>query len=260
MLRAERSVAAGDTRRRGERGRGAGGVQLLDPAGDQLLADGRLVGLGEDVLDLGVGGRDDAVQDLGRVVVAELDALEVEDREAAEAGQLAGQAHVRDRVHRRRQDGHLEADPAEVLGEHDVGRVDRVGAGGEGHVLEAVRRADRIHLGAEDPPVGKRLGHGLVLTRNLPVLRRVGTVYPARRWAHTGGEPSTHAMTSSHEGTVMAKDKAKDQRAGRASRPRRPLEPGRSSRTRSTWRSWPGCSSSCRSSRSGSRPAASRSW
>ena len=65
--------------------------------------------------------------------------------------------------------GHLEADAAEVLREHDVGRVDRVGAGGERHVLEAVGRADGIHLGAEDPPVGKRLGHRLVLTRNRPV-------------------------------------------------------------------------------------------
>ena len=88
LLRAERAVAAGDTRRRGERSRGACGVQLLDPAGDQRLADGGPVGLGEDVLDLPVGGRDDPVQDLCRVVVAELDALEVEDRETAEAGQL----------------------------------------------------------------------------------------------------------------------------------------------------------------------------
>ena len=41
----------------------AGGVDLGDPAGDQLLADRGGVGLGQDGLDLGVGGRGDPLED-----------------------------------------------------------------------------------------------------------------------------------------------------------------------------------------------------
>ena len=94
-----------------------GGVQLLDPAGDQVLADRGAVGLGEDVLHLAVRRRDDPVDDLGRVVVPELDALEVEDRQAAQPRQLAGQAHVRDGVHGRGEDRDPELDAAERLAE-----------------------------------------------------------------------------------------------------------------------------------------------
>ena len=78
--------------------------------------------------------------------------------------------------------------PQNVLGEDDVGRVDRVRAGGERDVLEPVGRADRVHLRAEDPPVRQRLGQRLVLSRNPRSLLGGGTVYPAARPdAHTGG-------------------------------------------------------------------------
>ena len=65
VLGAERAVGAGDARRGRERGLRARGVELVDPAGDELLADRRLVGLGEDVLDPVVGRSDDPVEDLG---------------------------------------------------------------------------------------------------------------------------------------------------------------------------------------------------
>ena len=103
-------------------------MQLLDPAGNQLLADRRTVGLGEDVLDLVVGRGGDPLEDLGRVVVPGLDALEVEERQAAQARQLAGQADVRDGIHRRGEDGDLEVDAAERLREDDIRGVDGVGA------------------------------------------------------------------------------------------------------------------------------------
>ena len=80
----------------------------------ELLADRGQVGLREDVLDGVVGGGDHAVDDLRRVVVAELDALEVEDRQPAEPGELARQPDVGDGVHRRGEDGRLERDAAEV--------------------------------------------------------------------------------------------------------------------------------------------------
>ena len=75
VLGAERPEPAGGARRGGDGGPRAGGVDLVEPAGDQLLADGRLVRLGEDGLDVAVGGRRDALEDLGRLVVARLDAL-----------------------------------------------------------------------------------------------------------------------------------------------------------------------------------------
>ena len=62
------------------------------------------VGLGEERLDLVVGRGRDPLEDLVRVVVAGLDALEVEDREAAEPRERAGEPGVDDGVHRRRQD------------------------------------------------------------------------------------------------------------------------------------------------------------
>ena len=54
----------------------ARGLPRAPQEGDELLADGSLVRVGEDVLHLVVGRCDDAVQDLRGVVVAELDALD----------------------------------------------------------------------------------------------------------------------------------------------------------------------------------------
>ena len=120
------------------------------PGGDQVLADRLLVDLAEQVLDVAVGGGGDSLEDRVGVVVAGLDALEVEDREAAEAGQRAGHPGVDDGVHRGGEDRDRQVDAAEGLGEIDVGRLDGVGAGGERDVLEAVGRADRVDLRMED--------------------------------------------------------------------------------------------------------------
>ena len=149
VLRAERPEPAGGARRGGDRGAGPGGVDLVEPARDELLADRLQVGLGEQVLDLVVGRRGDAGEDLVRLVVARLDALEVEDREATEPRQRPGHPRIHDGVHGGREDRDREVDAAEDLGEIDVGRLDRVGARRERDVLEAVGRADRVHLGPE---------------------------------------------------------------------------------------------------------------
>ena len=265
MLRAERAVPAGDAGRGRDGGRGAGGVELLDPAGDQ-----RPRGSGRRRPRRGrparvVGGGDDPVQDLGRVLVAELDALEVEDREAAEARQLAREAHVRDGVHGGGEDRDLEADAAEVLRQDDVRRVDGVGAGGQRDVLEPVGRADRVHLGAEDPAVRQRLGHRHVLSRNLgpsggsaqstrhaagAILGRI--VHPQRR-------------PRSHEGCRAWPRARAGTRAPSRRTARPPTRMGRFRRAGHAWRPRPtsgssaGSSSSCRSSRSGCGRAASRS-
>ena len=55
-------------------------------------------------MDLVVGGGRDPLEDGVGIVVARLDAFEVEDRETAEAGELAGHAGIDDGVHRRGED------------------------------------------------------------------------------------------------------------------------------------------------------------
>ena len=97
MLGAERAEAAGRARRRGDGRLRAGVVDRLRRAGDQVLADRLGVGLGEESLDLVVGRGGDPPEDRVGLVVAGLDALEVEDREPAEPGELAGDARRRRR-------------------------------------------------------------------------------------------------------------------------------------------------------------------
>ena len=159
MLGAERPEPTRRPGCRGDRGLRARGMDLVEPPRDEVLADRLLVGLGEERLDVAVGGRRDPLEDRVRIVVARLDTLEVEDRQAAEPRQRAGHPRVDDGVHRRGEDRDRQVDAAERLGQVDVGRLDRVGAGRERHVLEAVGRPDRVHLRVEDAPLrGARSG------------------------------------------------------------------------------------------------------
>ena len=64
-----------------------------------------------------------------RVVVARLDALEVEDRDAAQARQLAGEADVDDGIHGGREDRDAQAQAGELDAGVDVGGLDRLGPG-----------------------------------------------------------------------------------------------------------------------------------
>ena len=82
------------------------------------------------------------------IVVARLDAFEVEDRHAAEARQLTGKPHVRDRVHgRRRGSGSRSRRPQKSSRDVDLGGLDRLHAGRQGDVVEAVGGADGVDLG-----------------------------------------------------------------------------------------------------------------
>ena len=105
---------------------------------------------------LAVGGGGDPLQHLGRVVVAGLDAFEVEDREATEPGQRAGEPRVDDRVHGRREDRDGQRNAGEDLRQVHVVGLDRVEAGRERDVLEPVCRAELVDLGAKCAPAGKR--------------------------------------------------------------------------------------------------------
>jgi hypothetical protein len=106
-------------------------VDLRDPAGDQLLADRRCVHLGEKVLDRVVRCGRDLLENRVGIVVSSLDALEVQHREAAESGELAGEPGIDDRVHRGGDDRNREREPGQRTGQVDVGRFDRLRAGCE---------------------------------------------------------------------------------------------------------------------------------
>ena len=116
VLGAERAEPPGDARRGRDRGLRARRVDRLDAVGDEVLADRLLIRLRQDVVDLGVRCRRDPLQDRVGIVVAGLDALEVEDREPAEPCQLPGHPGIHDRVHRRGEDRDLELDAAERPG------------------------------------------------------------------------------------------------------------------------------------------------
>ncbi len=97
MLGAERPEPPGGARGRGHRDLRSGLVDLRDAAGDQVVTDRCFVGGREHVVDLAVGRRRDPAEDFAGVVVARLDAFEVQDREAAEGGQPAGERRDRRR-------------------------------------------------------------------------------------------------------------------------------------------------------------------
>ena len=96
---------------RGERRGGDDAVRLdlLDPPPDQLLLDGLLVDLLHLPRGLVAVERGDALELGLRVLVAGPDALEVQDREAAELADDAGRLRRDDAVHRRREQRELEA-------------------------------------------------------------------------------------------------------------------------------------------------------
>ena len=150
VLGTERAEAAGGAGRGGHGGLAPGGVDGRQPGGDEVLADRLLVDLGEEPLDLVVRRGGDPLEQRVRIVVASLDAFEVEDGQAAEAGEFAGHPRVHDRIHRGGQDRDREVDAAEGLGEVDVRRFDGVRARGERDVLEPVGRSDGVDLGVED--------------------------------------------------------------------------------------------------------------
>ncbi len=100
MLGDERSELARHGGGRSDRRLRARGMDGLDPRRDQVFTDRLLIRLSEDVMDLGVRCRRDALEDGGRVVEPRLDAFEVEHRETAESCQLPGHPRIDHRVHR----------------------------------------------------------------------------------------------------------------------------------------------------------------
>ena len=108
MLGAERPETARRRGRRGDRGPRPRGMDFLDPACDELVANRLLVRGGQHVVDGVVGRVGDSLEDPGRVVVARLDALEVQDREAADPGESTRESRIDDGIHCRGEDRDVE--------------------------------------------------------------------------------------------------------------------------------------------------------
>ena len=73
-----------------------------------------------------------------RILVAAIEALEVEDADAAKLGEGGGGADVDDGIHGRGEDRKLELDASDFAGDIDVVGVERYRARDESYVVEAV--------------------------------------------------------------------------------------------------------------------------
>jgi len=117
----------------------AGALDLADARLDQLRPHGRLVGLLEDVVDLRPVGVGDAPDDRGRVLVAGLDAVEVQHGQAAEPAHRHGERDVDDAVHRRAPEGDGKLQPAQAERDVDLVGVDGHPARHQRDLVEPVR-------------------------------------------------------------------------------------------------------------------------
>ena len=126
-------------RRQRARDRDALRLDLLDPLGDQLGLDRLPVDLLEAPGGLGGRHRRDALQLGVGLLVAGLDALEVEDRQAADLADDPRRAGVDHAVHRRRQERQLERVPVELPREIDVLGIARPPARHDRDLVQPVR-------------------------------------------------------------------------------------------------------------------------
>ena len=92
------------------------------------------------------GRRGDPCQGLARIRVARLQALEIEDGQAAQSGQRAGERGIDDGVHGRGEDRNGERDAAYFGGCVDVCRVESLGAWRKGDIVEPVGRTEGVGL------------------------------------------------------------------------------------------------------------------
>ena len=92
----------------------AGRLQLLHAPGDQFLLDRLGVKLLDQLGDILLARLDDLVEHVGRIGVARLHALEVDDPQAAQLAHFDAKAHVGDPVHRAGDDRDFQRDETAV--------------------------------------------------------------------------------------------------------------------------------------------------
>ena len=130
--------AFGLTRRRGDRCNHAAGLDFGDASLDQVIADGRLIqALHELGNDLGRGGGD-LRERLVRLLVAALQAFEVQHGQSAELAQRDREAHIDHTIHGRSDERDGETVIAERPAQVDVVGVQGLDAWHDRHVVEAI--------------------------------------------------------------------------------------------------------------------------
>ncbi len=157
-------------RRERRGGEHAAVLDLLDALGDELRLDGLLVDLLHRARRRVVGERRDAVELLVGVLIAGLDALEVEHGEAAELAHGDGEGGIDHAVHGRGEARQRLRVLAELPGDVDVLGVARAPAGDDGDVVESVGPAallaaadlyfHAVLLTGARCEIHKRPGHG----------------------------------------------------------------------------------------------------
>ncbi len=118
----------------------AGCLHAADHRANQVVPHRRGIRLGEHVRRHLAGvRRRDPLDDRRRVLVPRVEALEIDEGNAARAAHPAGERHVGHGVHGRGQERDLEAPPADRGRDVDLRRVDGHLARHEGNLLEPVR-------------------------------------------------------------------------------------------------------------------------
>src|SRR5437667_10062157 len=114
----------------------------LDSLRDQLRLDGLAVGLLQDGVDCGAGRRSDLLDDRGRVLIARMDAVEVEDSDTAELAHRDREIDVDHAIHRRTPKGQLQSEPLDHRKRDvDLVRIQSHTARDESDLVESVRAA-----------------------------------------------------------------------------------------------------------------------
>ena len=197
----------GDRRRR----RDARLLHLADARRDQLGLDRLAVHLLHAGRGLLVVELADLVEEVGRVLVAGPQALEVQDAQAAELAQLDGRRRADHPVHGRAEQRQLEAVGVDLPGDVDVLGVPGAAAGHDGDVVEPVglppglvnADLDLSHVFAlrhSMGPVRLTVHTGMSIANAGPTRRRSTTLLsPRRRSGHISGRfrpmpaPRSHA-------------------------------------------------------------------
>jgi hypothetical protein len=112
---------------------------LLDPLADEPVLHRRHVDLLQECVDLVHRRLCDGREDLGRILVARLHAVEVEHGESAEVSHLRGEAGVHDAVHGGGEEGDLQAGAVDREGHVDFRGVHGHPTRDQGNLVEPIR-------------------------------------------------------------------------------------------------------------------------
>jgi hypothetical protein len=109
-----------------------------DALPDEMLADRSLVELLQQTVDMLPGCLGNLAKDAGGIGITSLQAVQIEDGDAAKPAHLDREADIDDAVHRRGKDRHGQSQVAEGDAGVDLVRVDGDASGHQGDLVETV--------------------------------------------------------------------------------------------------------------------------